>query len=150
MTRIVQKVQHGVQPWSSRSVWLLLLLPHRNLRQQNEISRLQKWPLKPVDTSTVICSLLSYTKSKGLDWYKSSSQPRHKEYKSWNFQYRLQTYILRVHCTSKPNWVIFELKLSFPLLSCAISKWYGSLTLNGRRFPADTARLSAKAKNDEN
>ena len=26
--------------------------------------------------------------------------------------------------TSKPDWVIFDLELSFPLLSSAISKWY--------------------------
>ena len=54
-------------------------------------------------------SLLSDTGSKGasldgLDLSKSSSssQPKRKEnkYKSWNFQYRLQTYILGVHGVS--------------------------------------------------
>ena len=52
-------------------------------------------------------SLLSDTGSEGasldgLDRSKSSGQPRRKEnkYKSWNFQYRLQTDILGVHGVS--------------------------------------------------
>ena len=77
----------------------------------------------------------------GLDRSKSSSQPKHKEnkYKSWNFQYRLQTYILGVlwvstdekkillveHLQTQLGYhSIFNLKLSFPLLSSAISNWY--------------------------
>ena len=90
----------------------------------------------------------------GLDLSKSSSQPKSKEnkYKSWIFQYRLQTYILGVHCVStdeKKSLLVEDLQtllrpqavglLSFQLLSSAISKRYSS-SARWKQFDFDSYR----------
>ena len=59
---LCKNFENGMQSWSSMPVWWLLQLPYRNLRQLNDIDRVEKWPLKTVEINTALCPQIPSTK----------------------------------------------------------------------------------------
>ena len=140
--------ENGVQLSSSRSVWWLLQLPYKNLRQRNDTDMVEKWPLKTVETNTALCPQIPSPKlTVWTDWTNLNLRFRtnHSNLQSvWFLEFSLycsgwSAGRARHFYQSKENlcWVLWFSELdsvwhkglgqSSPLLNYAISHWSCSL-----------------------